>query len=165
MVGILDFTNNVVMAIKEGARTPNTILNSQLRLSRCPCNTLGLLQAYSLFDAEGQSAFKINKINLNERHISRLTVSKNTSKAIDVNSISLLISLLLGNDFHTFTFLPVEDEHNQAIIHIIFNSKPSSYPCDIFKQAISFSREVQYAFELFEEERCTYIPSEDEINE
>jgi vacuolar protein sorting-associated protein 13D len=76
MVSILDFTNEMAMAIKEGSRASNTILNNRIRLTRCPCNTLGLLQSYSIFDAQGHYLlYKMNKGNLTERYISRLTLS------------------------------------------------------------------------------------------
>jgi vacuolar protein sorting-associated protein 13D len=76
MVSILDFTNEMAMVIKEGSRSSNTILNNRIRLTRCPCNKLGLLQTYSIFDAQGHYLlYKINKGNLTERYISRLTLS------------------------------------------------------------------------------------------
>jgi len=173
MVGILDFTNDVASAIKEGARSSsNTSLNNQIRLTRCPCNTAGLLQSYSLFDAQGHELLsRLNKINANERYISRLTLSRYkamiTTQRVVVYEIDAdKFNIINSYDFHTtFTLLPVEDEQNQAFIQIMFNSKLSTYRCDTFEQAINFSREVQHAFELFEEEKCNYSSSDDEINE
>jgi vacuolar protein sorting-associated protein 13D len=76
VVGILDFTNEMAIVIKEGARSSNTIIHNRIRLTRCPCNTLGLLQSYSIFDAEGHNLlYKMNKGNLTERYISRMTLS------------------------------------------------------------------------------------------
>ena len=76
VVGILDFTNEMATAIKESARSANTILDNRLRLPRCPCNTLGLLQSYSLFDAQGHYLLhRMNKKNATERYISRFILS------------------------------------------------------------------------------------------
>lgn len=76
VVGILDFTNEMATAIKESARSANTTLENRLRLPRCPCNTLGLLQSYSLFDAQGHFLLhKMNKINPTERYITRFVLS------------------------------------------------------------------------------------------
>ncbi len=89
MVGILDFTNEMAMAIKEGARSSNTILQNRIRLTRCPCNTLGLLQSYSIFDAQGHYLlYKMNKGNSTERYISRMTISTLQNNPIDKRIMS-----------------------------------------------------------------------------
>lgn len=89
MVGILDFTNEMAMAIKEGARSSNTILQNRIRLTRCPCNTLGLLQSYSIFDAQGHYLlYKINKGNSTERYISRMTLSTLQNNSTDKRVIT-----------------------------------------------------------------------------
>lgn len=76
MVGILDFTNEMATAIKEGARSSNTPFNHRIRLTRCPCDPSGLLHSYSLFDAQGHNLLsKLNKGDSTERYISRLTLS------------------------------------------------------------------------------------------
>jgi len=76
VVGILDFTNEMATAIKEGARSPDIILQSRIRPTRCPSNIMGLLQPYSVLDAHGHYLlYKMSKGNLNERYISRLTIS------------------------------------------------------------------------------------------
>ncbi|CAF4331566.1 unnamed protein product, partial [Rotaria magnacalcarata] len=62
MVGILDFANGLAMAVKEGARSSNTITKSRIRTTRCPTNIYGLLQPYSAFDANGQCLlYQMNK--------------------------------------------------------------------------------------------------------
>jgi len=103
MVGILDFTNEMAIAIKEGSRSSNTILNNRIRLTRCPCNILGLLQSYSIFDGQGHYLlYKINKRNSNERYISRLTLStlqNNSSDKRGMNNqrntdVSLVLCLI-----------------------------------------------------------------------
>lgn len=84
MVGILDFTNEMAIAIKRSSRSPNTILHSRIRPTRCPSNSLGLLQSYSIFDAEGHCLlYKINKGNMNERYISRYVLSTAQSSISD----------------------------------------------------------------------------------
>jgi vacuolar protein sorting-associated protein 13D len=75
-VGILDFTNDVAIAIKDSARSPNTTLHNRIRLTRCSSNILGLLQPYSTFDAHGHYLlYKMNKGNLHERYITRIILS------------------------------------------------------------------------------------------
>ncbi|CAF0969742.1 unnamed protein product [Didymodactylos carnosus] len=76
VVGVLDFANGLAMAIKESSRSKNVILRNRIRLPRCPANILGLLQAYSIYDANGQSLlYQINRGNLNEKYITRLILS------------------------------------------------------------------------------------------
>ena len=76
MVGILDFTNEMATAIKEGSRSPNTTLNNRVRPTRCPSNSLGLLQPYSAFDSQGYYLlYKMNRGHVNERYITRLTLT------------------------------------------------------------------------------------------
>ena len=89
VVGILDFTNEMAMAIKEGARSSNTVVQNRIRLTRSPCNTLGLLQPYSLFDAQGHYLlYKINKGNSTERYISRMTVSTLSNSSTDKRAMA-----------------------------------------------------------------------------
>ena len=38
MVGILDFTNEMAIAIKEDSRSSNSILKNRIRPTRCPAN-------------------------------------------------------------------------------------------------------------------------------
>ncbi|CAF4967053.1 unnamed protein product [Rotaria sp. Silwood1] len=84
MVGILDFTNEMAIAIKEGSRSPNIILHSRIRPIRWPSNSLGLLQSYSIFDAQGHYLlYKLNKGNMTERYISRLTLSSTQTSTSD----------------------------------------------------------------------------------
>jgi vacuolar protein sorting-associated protein 13D len=123
MVGILDFTSEMATAIKEGSRSPNTLSQNRIRLTRCPANILGLLQSYSTFDAQGHNLlYKMNKGNLNERYISRLTLltsdkrlntSRNKStlerkdgcidvSSFDVNDYSDTTKYFsIGNDHHS----------------------------------------------------------------
>ncbi|CAF0952993.1 unnamed protein product [Adineta steineri] len=84
MVSILDFTNEMATVIKEGARSPNIILNTRIRPTRCPSNILGLLQSYSIFDAQGHYLlYRMNKGDLTERYISRLTISTTQINTVD----------------------------------------------------------------------------------
>ncbi|CAF3844146.1 unnamed protein product [Rotaria sordida] len=84
MVGILDFTNEMATAIKEGSRSSNTNLHSRTRPIRWPSNSLCLLQSYSIFDAQGHYLlYKINKGNMTERYISRLTLSTKPTNMSD----------------------------------------------------------------------------------
>ena len=97
VVGILDFTNGMATVIKEGARPSNALLEARPRLPRWPCNTLGLLQSYSLFDAQGHSLlYKINQGNSSERYISRLTLST-TNNFHQTNVSSTISSTREGN--------------------------------------------------------------------
>ncbi|CAF1602704.1 unnamed protein product [Rotaria magnacalcarata] len=83
MVGILDFANGLAMAVKEGARSSNTITKSRIRTTRCPTNIYGLLQPYSAFDANGQCLlYQMNKGDLTERYITRITVSQKPANAV-----------------------------------------------------------------------------------
>lgn len=83
VVGMLDFTNGLAMAIKEGARAPNKIMQSRVRTTRSPTNISGLLQPYSDFDAIGQSLlYQMNKGDLSERYITRLTFSQTPAGSI-----------------------------------------------------------------------------------
>ena len=80
VVGILDFANGLAMAVKEGSRSSNTILRNRIRTTRCPTNIFGLLQPYSTFDANGQYLlYQMNKGDLTERYITRITLSHTPS--------------------------------------------------------------------------------------
>ncbi|CAF4858612.1 unnamed protein product, partial [Rotaria sp. Silwood2] len=90
MVSILDLTNEMATAIKEGSRSPNTILHSRIRPTRWPSNSLGLLQSYSIFDAQGHYLlYKINKGNMTERYISRLTLSTTQTNTSDKRVVTI----------------------------------------------------------------------------
>ncbi len=55
-----------------------------------------------------------------------------------------------------------EDDNGSAYIQILFDSKTSLHPCDTLEQASILSREVQYAKEIFQEDKMIYIPFDDE---
>lgn len=77
VVGILDFANGLALAVKEGARSSNSILRSRIRQTRCSTNIFGLLQPFSEEDANGQSLlYQMNQGNLSERYITRLILSR-----------------------------------------------------------------------------------------
>ncbi|UJR20376.1 hypothetical protein I4U23_023508 [Adineta vaga] len=84
VVGILDFTNEMATVIKEGARSSNIISQTPIRPTRCPANILGLLQSYSLSDAQGHYLlYKMNNGDLTERYISRCTISTISAEISD----------------------------------------------------------------------------------
>lgn len=60
-----------------------------------------------------------------------------------------------------FLFL-IEDNNDSAYIQIRLNSKNSIHHCDTLEQATYFSREVQHAQDIFQDEKLIYISSDDE---
>jgi hypothetical protein len=59
----------------------------------------------------------------------------------------------------------IEDDNGSSYIRIFLNSQTSTHRCDTLEQATLFSREVQRAKNIFQEEKLIYIPSDDDENE
>lgn len=64
-----------------------------------------------------------------------------------------------------FLFFLLEDNDGSSYIQIILNSKPTIHRCDTFDQATHFSREVQRAQDIFQEEKLIYTPPPEEEDE
>jgi len=83
VVGMLDFANGLALAVKEGSRSLNSILRNRIRSTRCPTNIFGLLQPYSVFDANGQDLlYRMNKGDLTEKYITRVTLSQKPANSL-----------------------------------------------------------------------------------
>lgn len=82
-VGILDFANGLALAVKEGARSSNSILRSRIRSIRAPTNMFGLLQPFSQEDADGQQLLILmRKSDPTERYIGRTVLSQTPTAAV-----------------------------------------------------------------------------------
>lgn len=91
VVGILDFANGLALAVKEGSRSSNAILRNRIRSTRCPTNIFGLLQPYSSFDANGQYLLhQMNKKDLSERYIKRVTLSQTPANSSSRRRLDLV---------------------------------------------------------------------------
>ena len=89
IINILDFTNDMAIFIKDGSHSSSTFLENRIRPTRCPSNSLGLLQSYSFFDAQGHYLlYKINEGNMSERYISRITLCTTQTVPSDKQVIS-----------------------------------------------------------------------------